>query len=91
MTDMVSPASLRLPKVMAEKVRMIAALEQRSFAGMVRVLTEEAIKMREFPEIVFVDGSTGRRATFRGRPPYAGWSPKPSDSSTGGTWWTQCC
>jgi uncharacterized protein (DUF433 family) len=40
-------------------------LEHRSFAEMVRVLTEEAVKMREFPGIVFADGPTGRRATFR--------------------------
>ena len=31
-------------------------------------LTEEAIKMREFPEIVFVDGPTGRRARLIGGP-----------------------
>ncbi len=62
---MASPVSLRLPKEMAEKVRRIAASEHRSTAEMVRVLTEEAIKMREFPDIVFTSGPTGRRATFR--------------------------
>ncbi|MBI4494891.1 MAG: hypothetical protein HY690_19120 [Chloroflexi bacterium] len=50
---------------MAEKVRRIAASEHRSFAEMLRVLTEEAVKMREFPDIVFTNGPTGRRATFR--------------------------
>ncbi|MHB0874982.1 MAG: hypothetical protein ACYC5O_02935 [Anaerolineae bacterium] len=65
---MPSPTSLRLPRAMAEKVRTIATLEHRSFAEMVRVLTEEAIKMREFPDIVFTDGPTGRRATLRGGP-----------------------
>lgn len=60
-----SPVSLRLPEEMNEKVRAMAAVEHRSFAEMVRVLTEEAIKMREFPEIVFTDGPTGRRATLR--------------------------
>ncbi len=29
-----------------------------------RVLTEEAIKMRKFPDITFTHGPTGRRATF---------------------------
>ena len=62
---MATPLSLRLPRTMAEKVRTMAALEHRSFAEMVRVLTEEAVKMREFPGIVFTDGPTGRRATFR--------------------------
>ncbi len=60
-----SPVSLRLPAAVADKVRRIAALEHRSFAETVRILTEEAIKMREFPDIVFVDGPTGRRARFR--------------------------
>ena len=60
-----SPISLRLPEEVAEKVRRIAALEHRSFAETVRILTEEAIKMREFPDIVFADGPTGRRARFR--------------------------
>ncbi len=61
----VPPISLRLPDAMAEKVRRIAALEHRSFAETVRILTDEAIKMREFPEIVFVDGPSGRRARLR--------------------------
>jgi uncharacterized protein (DUF433 family) len=59
-----SPVSLRLPEPIAAKVRAIAAIEHRSLADTVRVLAEEAIKMREFPEIVFVDGPTGRRARF---------------------------
>src|SRR5438552_11049519 len=57
-----SPFTLRLPEPIAAKVRAIAAVEHRSLADTVRVLAEEAIKMREFPEIVFVDGPTGRRA-----------------------------
>lgn len=62
---MVSPISLRLPETTAEKVRAIAAIEHRSFAEMVRVLAEEAIKMREFPDVLFADGPTGRRAALR--------------------------
>jgi uncharacterized protein (DUF433 family) len=63
-----SPVSLRLPRDTAEKVRRIAAIEQRSIADTVRLLTEEAIKMREFPEVVFTSGPTGRRASFRRGP-----------------------
>jgi hypothetical protein len=55
---------LRLPQEVAEKVRMIAALEHRSLADTVRRLAEEAIKQREFPEIIHVEGPTGRRARF---------------------------
>jgi uncharacterized protein (DUF433 family) len=50
------------------KVETIAALEHRSMADTVRMLTEEAIKSREFPEIMFTSGPTGRRATFRRGP-----------------------
>jgi hypothetical protein len=59
-----SPLSLRLPGPLDEKVRAIAALEHRSVAETVRVLAEEAVKMREFPDVLFVDGPTGRRARF---------------------------
>lgn len=59
-----SPVSLRLNAEMTEKVRAMAAIEHRSFAEMVRVLTEEAIKTREFPRIGFVNGPAGRRARF---------------------------
>jgi uncharacterized protein (DUF433 family) len=53
---------------MAKKVQRIAALEHRTFAETVKVLTEEAIKMREFPDMIFTNGPTGRRATFRHGP-----------------------
>ena len=62
---MPSPVSLRLPEEIARKVQTIATLQQRSAADTVRILTEEAIKGREFPEIVIVEGPTGRRATLR--------------------------
>lgn len=65
---MAAPTSLRLPKATADKVHLIAALEHRSFAEMVKVLTEEAIRMREFPGITFTAGPTGRRAAFRDGP-----------------------
>jgi len=51
---------------MTEMVRAIAAVEHRSFADAVKVLTEEAIKMREFPDVAFRNGPTGRRASLRG-------------------------
>lgn len=62
---MAAPISLRLPPAVADKIRRIATLEHRSLAETVRVLTEEAIKTREFPDIIFVEGPTGRRARFR--------------------------
>jgi hypothetical protein len=66
--DVPSPVSLRLPRQTAEKIQRIATLEHRSFAEMVRVLAEEALKAREFPEIFFAEGATGRRARFRDGP-----------------------
>lgn len=65
---MAAPVSLRLPEETAAKVRVLAAVERRSFAEMVKVLTEEAVRMREFPEVYFADGPTGRRARLRGGP-----------------------
>jgi uncharacterized protein (DUF433 family) len=65
---MTPPVSLRLPDATAAKVRRLAAVERRSFAEMVKVLTEEAVTMREFPGIHFVHGPTGRRARFRDGP-----------------------
>lgn len=60
----VSPLSLELSRDTEDKVRRIAALESRTVPDTVRVLAEEAIKMREFPDITFTHGPTGRRATF---------------------------
>jgi hypothetical protein len=60
----VAPVSVRLPKETAERVRIIADLEHRSLAETVRLLTEEALAIRAFPDITFMDGPTGRRATF---------------------------
>jgi uncharacterized protein (DUF433 family) len=61
----VAPVSLRLPNDVAEKIRHLAAMEHRSLAEMTKLLVEEAIKLREFPDIEFTDGPTGRRATVR--------------------------
>ncbi len=66
--NVAAPVSLRLPEATAAKVRRLAAVERRSFAEMVKVLTEEAVTMREFPGVLFVQGPTGRRARLRDGP-----------------------
>lgn len=63
---MATPVNLRLPSKTAEKVRRLCAIEQRTYTEMVRILVEEAIRMREFPGVYFVDGPTGRRARIAG-------------------------
>jgi uncharacterized protein (DUF433 family) len=65
---MAAPVSLRLTEQFAEKVRNLAAIERRSVAEMTKVLLEEAVKMREFPDIEFMNGPTGRRASMRTGP-----------------------
>ena len=60
----VSPLSVRLPKLTAEKIRTMAGIERRSIPEMLRLLAEEGLKLREFPDLIFTDGPTGRRATF---------------------------
>jgi hypothetical protein len=54
--------------VVAEKVERMATIEHRSLAEMTRLLVEEAVVLREFPDITFVDGPTGRRATLHDGP-----------------------
>jgi hypothetical protein len=54
--------SVTLPKGAEEKMRRIAEREGRSLAETVGLLAEEALKMREFPHIFFMDGPAGRRA-----------------------------
>jgi hypothetical protein len=61
---MTASLSIRLPDETASKLRTMAALERRSLAEMLRLLAEEAIRLREFPDLIFTDGPTGRRATF---------------------------
>ena len=63
-----SPLSIRFPPWLDAKVREEASLERRTLAEMVRILAEEALATRAFPSIIFVDGPTGRRATFRDGP-----------------------
>lgn len=54
--------SVPLTKPMAEKLRALPPDEQRSVTESLQQLAEEAIKMREHPDIYFMDGPAGRRA-----------------------------
>ncbi len=65
---MASPVSVRFSRITEAKVRQIAAIERRSLADTVKVLTEEAVRQREFPDILFANGPTGRRAVLRNGP-----------------------
>lgn len=58
--------SVPISRAMAAKLRALPAEEQRGVTESLQELAEEAIKMREHPEIYFVDGATGRRARVRG-------------------------
>jgi uncharacterized protein (DUF433 family) len=60
--------NVQLSPEIAEKVRAIAAQEHHTIEETVRMLTEEAVNAREFPEITFVEGATGRRARLRRGP-----------------------
>ncbi len=63
-----SPLRLRLPPALGAKVEPSASVEHRSLADIVNMLAEEAIKMREFPNVIFISGPTGRRASFHRGP-----------------------
>ncbi len=54
--------TVTLSEPMAAKLGALPPAEQRKIAEEIRELAEEAIKMREFPDIYFMDGATGRRA-----------------------------
>jgi hypothetical protein len=51
---MVASVSVTLPKTLEEKIRRIAASEHRSVEETIGLLTEEALKTREFPQIFFI-------------------------------------
>jgi len=65
---MATEVCVQLPAATEAKVRTIAASERRSLAETLTLLAEEALKTREFPDIVFTNGPTGRRATLLGGP-----------------------
>ena len=58
--------SLRMPKEMAKPIEEMAKASGRDFSSMVNELVGEAVKMRRFPGIIFVDGPSGRRAHLAG-------------------------
>jgi uncharacterized protein (DUF433 family) len=51
---------------MAAKLRSLPVEERERLAASLQELAEEAIKMREHPDIYFMNGPTGRRARARG-------------------------
>ncbi len=58
--------SLRMPKEMAKPIEAMAKACGRDFSSMVNELVSEAVKMRRCPGIIFVDGTSGRRAHLAG-------------------------
>jgi len=58
--------SVPISEAMAAKLRALPPEEQRGVTESLQELAEEAIKMREHPEIYFRDGAAGRRARVRG-------------------------
>lgn len=65
---MASEVRVQLPAATEAKVRTIAVSERRSLAETLILLAEEAIKVREFPQVYFMDGPSGRRARLVGGP-----------------------
>jgi hypothetical protein len=61
---MATPVQIQLSEPVATKVERLAARERLPVAEMVQLLTEEALKLRELPAVIFTDGPTGRRATL---------------------------
>lgn len=61
---MAMSVDVQFSEALAEKIRHLAAIDHRSPGEMVRLLAEEAIEMREFPQVVFTNDPTGRRATL---------------------------
>ena len=65
---MVASVSVQLPEIVEAKLRQIAAAEHRSLAETIESLAVEALKVREFPGVYFMEGATGRRARLHGGP-----------------------
>jgi uncharacterized protein (DUF433 family) len=57
--------SVPLSEAMAAKLRALPPEEQRGVTESLQEFAEEAIKMREHPDIYFMDGPAGRRARVR--------------------------
>lgn len=58
--------SLRLPEQVLSEIEQIARETGRDFTSVTKDLLTEAIKMRRCPGIVFVEGTSGRRARMAG-------------------------
>lgn len=58
--------SLRLPAETLREIERMAQESGKDFSGIAKDLLEEAIKMRRCPGIVFVEGTSGRRARLAG-------------------------
>jgi len=58
--------SLRLPTETLREIERMAQESGRDFSAVTKDLLEEAIKMRRCPGIVFVEGTSGRRARVAG-------------------------
>ena len=58
--------SLRLPPETLREIEQMARESGKDFSAVAKDLLEEAIKMRRCPGIVFVEGTSGRRARVAG-------------------------
>jgi uncharacterized protein (DUF433 family) len=58
--------SLRLPPETLREIEQMARESGKDFSAVAKDLLEEAIKMRRCPGIVFVEGTSGRRARVGG-------------------------
>ncbi len=58
--------SLRLPEETLKEIEQIAKETGQDFSAVTKDLLTEAIKMRRCPGIVFVEGTSGRRARVAG-------------------------
>ena len=58
--------SLRLPPETLREIEQMSRESGKDFSAITKDLLEEAIKMRRCPGIVFVEGTSGRRARVAG-------------------------
>ena len=58
--------SLRLPPETLREIEQISSESGKDFSAVAKDLLEEAIKMRRCPGILFVEGTSGRRARVAG-------------------------
>jgi uncharacterized protein (DUF433 family) len=58
--------SLRLPPETLREIEQISRESGKDFSAVAKDLLEEAIKMRRCPGILFVEGTSGRRARVAG-------------------------